>query len=155
MSNYHGQCCCGQTHFEAKGEPFFTQYCHCNKCREVSADSQNEQDKIGYAHTAAWATKNFLITKGENQLEKIIRNHSMLFRCNRCKSLIYGIAIDTNKQGGIGINMNNFCFEGPTPNAFAAVRHVYYPHRIADFDDQLPKFVDTPVEQFGTGQLFE
>lgn len=153
--SYHGQCKCGQIHFEARGEPYFTQYCHCNKCREVSADSQNEQDKVGYAYTAAWATKNFEITEGEDQLEKIIRFHSMLFRCNHCKSLIYGMAIDPKLQGGIGINMNNFHFSDGIPNNFSAIRHVYYPNRIVDFDDQLPKFVDAPIEQFGTGQLFE
>ncbi|MEI6188458.1 MAG: hypothetical protein WCP46_08225, partial [Alphaproteobacteria bacterium] len=30
MKIYKGQCFCASIHFEAKGEPLFTQYCHCN-----------------------------------------------------------------------------------------------------------------------------
>jgi hypothetical protein len=48
MKIYKGQCHCTSVHFEAKGEPLFTQYCHCNKCRQVASDSKKPEDKKGY-----------------------------------------------------------------------------------------------------------
>lgn len=155
-NSYKGQCHCGSIHFEAKGEPLFTQYCHCNKCRAVADNSKNLADKKGYNFTAAYQTKNFKIMEGEDKLTSMISNGSRLYLCSVCKSLIYGISEDPEKQGGIGINANNFQFtEGIRPDSFGAVRHIWYPNRIVDFDDKLPKFKDAPKEQFGTGELVQ
>ena len=153
---YKGQCHCGSIHFEAKGEPLFTQYCHCNKCRNTASDSKNLADKKGYNFTAAYLTKDFIITSGKDKLTSIVSNSSRLYRCSQCKSLIYGISEDPEKQGGIGINANNFQFvEGIRPANFEPVRHIWYPNRIIDFNDKLPKFKDAPAEQFGTGELVQ
>lgn len=153
---YKGQCYCGEIHFEAKEEPLFTQYCHCNKCRNIASDSKNPADKKGYNFTAAYLTKNFTITKGQGELTFIVSNSSRLYLCSHCKSLIYGISQDPEKQGGIGINATNFQFaEGIRPPSFEPVRHIWYPNRTVDFDDKLPKFKDAPTEQFGTGELVQ
>ena len=74
--------------------------------------------------------------------------------CYQCKALIYGISKDPDKQEGIGINANNFQFSKGLPDSFAPVRHTWYQNRIIHFDDKLPKFKDTPKEQFGTGELY-
>lgn len=155
MPNYQGQCNCGKVQFECQGEPFFTQYCHCNKCREIASMSANNNDKKGYAYTAAYLTKNFHITTGENNLDELIRINAKLLLCSSCKSLIYGISLDPAKQGGIGVNANNFIFTNGSPDGFKAVRHVWYADRIIDFTDELPKFKDVPKEQFGSGELVE
>ena len=154
MKIYKGQCSCGSICFESKGEPLFTQYCHCNKCREVTGNSENPADKKGYGFTAAYLTNNFEITKGNNKLNSIVCNTSRLYFCSQCRTLIYGISEDPKKQSGIGINANNFQFAENTPASFEPVRHVWYKDRIIDFDDNLPKFKDAPKEQFGTGELF-
>lgn len=151
---YKGQCYCGNIHFETKDEPMFTQYCHCNKCRIVASDSKNPADKIGYNFTAAYLTENFQITKGSDSLVSIIRNNSRLYLCSKCSTLIYGISEDPEKQSGIGINLNNFKFEGAMPESFKPVRHIWYKDRIVDFNDTLPKFKDAPKEQFGSGELY-
>ncbi len=151
-----GQCYCGSIHFEVKGKPLFTQYCHCNKCRKVASDSKNPADKKGYGFTAAYQTKDFKITKGADKLTSMVSNSSRLYLCSQCNSLIYGISEDPEKQGGIGINANNFQFaEGTRPASFEPVRHIWYSNRIVDFDDELPKFKDAPQEQFGTGELVQ
>ena len=155
MKIYKGQCFCASIHFEAKGEPLFTQYCHCNKCRQVASASGNPADKKGYGFTAAYLTKNFEITNGKGKLISIVSNSSRLYLCSQCKSLIYGISEDPDKQGGIGINANNFQFAEGIPTSFNPVRHTWYQNRIINFDDKLPKFKDTPKEQFGTGELYE
>lgn len=152
MTHYVGQCYCGVVKFYCEGEPFFTQYCHCHKCREIAALSQREADKVGYAWTAGYLTSSFHITSGMNELEAIIRNNATLLLCQSCHSLIYGISLDVDKQAGIGINVNNFEFPGALPTSFEPVRHVWYENRKVDFNDDLPKFKDAPKEQFGSGE---
>ncbi len=151
---YKGQCNCGNIHFEAKGDPLFTQHCHCNKCRIVASASKNPADKIGYSFTAAYLTKNFQIIKGEDRLVSVIRNKSRLYLCSMCSALIYGISEDHDKQGGIGINVNNFQFESTMPSSFKPVRHIWYQDKVVDCNDGLPKFKDAPKEQFGSGELY-
>jgi hypothetical protein len=155
MKNYYGRCNCGEVKFVCEGEPFFTQYCHCNKCREIASMSAREQDKIGYSYTAAYLTNKFKIDEGEDNLKGFIRNNAKLMLCSNCKSLIYGISLDPDQQAGIGINANNFIFQNEAPDSFAPVRHIWYVNRIVDFNDNLPKFKDAPKEQFGSGELFE
>ena len=153
MTNYHGQCSCGKVEFECRGVPVFTQYCHCNKCREIALMSGRDQDKAGYSYTAAYLTHNFSISAGEKHIEALQRNNSKLLLCSSCKSLIYGISLDTAKQGGIGINANNFVFDDNIPDSFKPVRHIWYVNHVVSFEDGLPKFKDAPEEQFGSGEL--
>ena len=155
MTTYSGKCYCGAIHFMCEGEPFFTQHCHCNKCREVAALSKRPNDRQGYGFTAAYLTSNFHITAGLDHLNEIIRNNARLYLCKTCSSLIYGISIDPTKQAGIGINANNFIFEDKMPVSFHPVRHIWYQNRIIDMADGLPKYKDAPVEQFGSGELCE
>jgi hypothetical protein len=117
--------------------------------------SENKQDKIGYAYTAAYLTHNFRIETGENNLETLVRGNAKLMLCSACKGLIYGISLDPDKQGGIGVNANNFDFDNGASDSFKPVRHIWYANRIIDFNDNLPKFKDAPKEQFGSGELFE
>lgn len=154
MTNYHGQCSCGKVKFVGIGEPIFTQYCHCNKCREIALMSQNSKDKVGYSYTAAYLTHNFSVVTGKNNIKELIRGNAKLLLCSICKSLIYGISLDPAKQGGIGVNANNFDIDKDIPNSFKPIRHVWYANHIVDFNDDLPKFKDTPKEQFGSGELF-
>lgn len=155
MSKYLGECYCGAVKFYCDGDPFFTQYCHCNKCREVASQSKRDTDKQGYAWTAGYLTSSFNITSGLDNLDEVIRNNAKLLLCKSCHSLIYGISLDPNKQAGIGVNANNFHFTGTMPEAFNPVRHIWYVNRIINFDDNLPKFKDAPKEQFGSGELCE
>ncbi|HVY53427.1 MAG TPA: hypothetical protein VHA13_02795 [Gammaproteobacteria bacterium] len=110
MAHYTGECYCGSIKFLCDGDPFFTQYCHCNKCREVSAHSKRDADKLGYAWTAGYLTSSLNINSGKDNLEEIVRNNAKLLLCKSCRSLIYGISLDPNKQARIGINVNNFHF---------------------------------------------
>ena len=153
MPNYLGKCNCGTIVFECEGDPIFTQYCHCNKCREIAALSNRTTDKTGYAFTAAYLRQNFHITAGESNLESIVRNNSKLLLCSKCKSLIYGISLDKDKQAGIGISIYNFDFPHGIPDAFKSVRHLWYVNRVVNFNDDLPKFKDAPKGQGGTGEL--
>lgn len=154
MSKYLGECYCGAIKFYCDGDPFFTQYCHCNKCREVASQSKRDADKQGYAWTAGYLTSSFNITSGIGNLDEVIRNNAKLLLCKSCHSLIYGISLDPNKQAGIGVNANNFHFIGAMPEAFNPVRHIWYVNKIINFDDNLPKFKDAPKEQFGSGELW-
>ncbi|WP_133130752.1 GFA family protein [Legionella yabuuchiae] len=154
MTQHKGKCDCGVVEFVCKGEPLFTQYCHCNKCREISALSTRDVDKSGYAYTAAYFKSDFNIISGSDHLDEIIKNNAKLFSCKSCHSLIYGISIEQSKHAGIGINANNFCFIGSTPESFKPVRHVWYSNRIVNFDDDLPKYIDAPEDQFGSGELY-
>ncbi len=154
MSTYLGECYCGVIKFYCDGDPFFTQYCHCNKCREVAAPSKRDTDKLGYAWTAGYLTPSFNITSGIDNLLEISRNNAKLFLCKSCYSLIYGISIDPTKQEGIGVNANNFYFTGSMPESFKPVRHIWYINKIVNFNDELPKFKDAPKEQFGSGELW-
>jgi len=153
MSKYIGKCYCDAVEFEAAGDPLFTQHCHCEKCREIASLSQRDSDKIGYSFTAAYLTDKLNITKGKNKLETVTRNNSNLLLCSQCKSLIYGISQEPNKQGGIGINVNNFDFDNDLPDVFKPDKHLWYENRIVDINDQLPKYKDAPKEQFGSGEL--
>ena len=152
---YKGQCYCGSIHFEVKGDPLFTQHCHCRKCRTIASDSENPLDKVGYSFTAAYLAENFKVTEGEDKLISIVRNNSCLYLCPQCRALIYGMSEDPDKQDGIGINVNNFQLAEDIPAGFRPVRHIWYQNRIVDINDELPKFNDAPKEQFGTGKLFQ
>ncbi|CEK10374.1 GFA family protein [Legionella hackeliae] len=154
MSKYSGGCYCGAVKFYCDSAPFFTQYCHCNKCREVASQSKRESDKQGYSWTAGYLLASFKIIAGIDNLDAIIKNHAKLLLCKSCHSLIYGISLDPNMQEGIGINVNNFYFIGSIPESFKPVRHIWYVNRIVNFDDPLPKFKDAPTEQFGSGELW-
>ncbi len=153
MSKYLGECCCGAIKFYCDGDPFFTQYCHCNKCREIALLSRRENDKLGYAFTAGYLASSFNIMSGSDNLEEVIRNNAKLLLCKSCHSLIYGISQDPNQQAGIGVNANNFHFTSSIPNSFRPVRHIWYINRIVNFNDDLPKYKDAPKDQFGSGKL--
>lgn len=153
MSKYLGECFCGAIKFFCESDPFFTQYCHCNKCREIASFSRRDKDKVGYAFTAGYLTSNFNLVSGNDHLDGLIRNNARLFLCKSCHSLIYGISLDPDKQAGIGINANNFHFTGSIPESFRPVRHIWYGNRIVSFNDDLPKYKDAPKEQFGSGEL--
>lgn len=155
MAEYSGKCTCGAIHFICKGDPLFTQYCHCNKCREVASLSVRDADKQGYGFTAAYLTVNFKIIAGLHNLEEISRNNAKLFLCKGCHSLIYGISVDPALQAGIGININNFNFGNSLPESFKPMQHIWYENRIADVNDNLPKYIDAPKEQFGSGRIFK
>ncbi len=156
MTTYQGSCSCGAVKFHLEGEPLFTQYCHCNKCREIASRSQRDSDKIGYNFTAAYLTPKLTMISGEDDLEIISRNTSDLFLCKHCGSLIYGISQDPDKQAGIGVNINNIPFPNKSfPDSFKPDKHIFYQDRSKDVDDELPKFKDAPVEQFGSGELME
>lgn len=151
---FQGQCWCGEVTFECDGEPLFTQYCHCGKCREILSASSREKDKIGYAYTAAYLTNHFKLTSNP-ELDEIIRNNAKLLLCANCKTLIYGISVDPELQAAIGINANNFIFKNEVPASFRPVRHIWYVDRLSDVNDDLPKYKDAPTDQFGTGELYE
>lgn len=154
MINYNGSCYCKEIKFELTGEPLFTQYCHCQKCREIASLSKRTVDKIGYNFTAAYLTARLRFFSGENHLETMIKNTSCLHLCKHCNSLIYGISQDPSKQAGIGVNINNVYFFSKTlPSTFEADKHIWYQHRLNDIDDGLIKYKDAPVEQFGTGEV--
>lgn len=153
-THYQGQCHCGSVTFIARGEPLFSQHCHCHKCREIAALSRKAQDKIGYSYTAAYLTRRFSISHGEENLEECIRLNAKLLLCATCKSFIYGISLDPAKQGGIGVNANNFIFQNGIPATFQPIRHIYYADRAITLDDSLEKFIDVPLEQFGSGKLY-
>lgn len=152
---YTGECYCGAVKFCCNEVPFFTQHCHCHKCREIASLSSRETDKLGYSFTAGYLTSHFQIMNGADNLDEVVRNNAILFLCKSCRSLIYGISQDPNKQGGIGVNANNFHFTGPLPDAFKPVRHIWYINRIVNVHDNLPKYKDAPKEQFGSGELIE
>jgi hypothetical protein len=154
VSKYLGRCDCGEIKFFCEGEPFFTQYCHCNKCREIASLSKRDTDKLNYAFTAGYLTSHFHITAGSDCLDELIRNNSKLILCKSCHSLVYGISLDPNLQAGIGVNANNFQFNGMIPDSFRPVRHIWYKDRVSDAKDDLPKFIDAPKEQFGSGELY-
>jgi len=153
VTKYLGECYCGAVKFCCEGDPFFTQYCHCNKCREIAVLSKRDADKLGYGWTAGYLTSSFHITSGGDSLDEIIKNNAKLLLCKSCHSLIYGISLDVNKQAGIGINANNFQLKSSVPESFKPVRHIWYVNRVVDFHDTLPKFKDAPKEQFGSGEL--
>lgn len=154
MIEYKGTCFCGSVTFKVKGEPLFTQYCHCNKCRDISALSSRATDKVGYSFTAAYLASMLTITHGKDQLEIVARNTSNLFLCRHCRSLLYGISQDPAKQMGIGVNVNNIEFpEKVLPKAFKPDKHIWYQDRIKNANDELPKYKNTPIEQFGSGEL--
>jgi hypothetical protein len=153
-THYSGECDCGAIKFTCEGEPIFTQHCHCNKCREVSSLSTREKDKLGYGFTAAYPTNSLKIVEGNDHLDEVIKNRVKHLLCKSCHSLIYGISLEPEKQGGIGVNANNFIFSGGVPESFKPVRHVWYKDRIVDMNDDLPKFIDQPKDQFGSGELF-
>ncbi len=153
MSKYLGACHCSAVKFYCEGDPFFTQYCHCNKCREVASQSKREADKQGYSWAAGYLTSRFHITSGADHLDEVIRNNAKLLLCQSCRTLIYGISLDPTRQAGIGINVNNFYFKEAMPDSFKPVRHIWYVNRVINFDDHLPKFKDAPQEQFGSGEL--
>ncbi|MDX1902351.1 MAG: hypothetical protein SFW66_10200 [Gammaproteobacteria bacterium] len=155
MNKYLGECFCRAIQFYCDCDPIFTQYCHCNKCREIAALSKRDSDKLGYAWTAGYLTSSFNITSGSNNLQEIIRNNAKLFLCKTCHSLIYGASLDPNQQTGIGMNVNNFHFSNSIPESFKPVRHIWYVNRIVNFDDDLLKYKDAPKSQFGTGEFYD
>ena len=111
-------------------------------------------DKVGYSFAAAYLTPMLNITRGEDQLELVSRNTSNLFLCRHCGSLIYGISQELAKQAAIGVNVNNIKFPGGVlPKTFETDKHIWYRERVKDADDDLPKYKDAPVEQFGSGEL--
>lgn len=154
MSKHLGACCCGSVKFYCDSDPIFTQYCHCNKCREIASQSKRNVDKQGFAWTAGYLKSRFNITLGNDNLDEIIRNNAKLLLCKTCRCLIYGISVDPDKQEGIGINVNNFYFTSSIPESFKPLRHIYYLNRVVTFNDNLPKFKDAPTEQFGTGEVW-
>lgn len=155
MVEYKGKCFCGTISFQLKGDPLFTQHCHCNKCREIAALSSRVLDKRGYSFTASYLTSMLTMISSKDNLEIVAKNISNLLLCKFCKSLIYGIAQDPAKQGGIGVNINNIVFfEGILPETFKPNKHIWYQDRIKNIDDNLPKYNDAPIEQFGSGKQY-
>lgn len=113
-------------------------------------------NKVAYSFTAAYMTPNLVFSAGQEQLKITSRNTSDLFLCQSCNSLVYGISQDPAKQAGIGVNARNIHFaNNKLPLCFLPDKHIWYKNRTIDINDYLPKYKDTPSEQFGTGDLIE
>jgi hypothetical protein len=90
----------------------------------------------------AWEPANVVVERGAEYLVTYHHSTRQLERqfCLKCGETLFG----TNRLGMSVIPNSLFARAGggELPEALQPAMHLFYRHRVADVDDQLPKFLD-------------
>lgn len=143
-SSYTGRCFCGDVEFALNGEAEAMAYCHCDSCRQWSAEPVS-------AFTL-WKPGNIKITKGAENISGFSNNPlsddeavvSNRVWCKTCGGHVY---TDHPAMGLVDVPavlIKNFIFK---PGF-----HVHYQESVHRIKDGLPKFKDLPEKAGGSGE---
>lgn len=140
----HISCYCGACKVEAKPETvFFTAYCHCTICQRVCG--------APFTWGIGLPTDNVKVTKGEENI-KSIESSPKCFRnfCSKCSSLMY---TESTSEEFPFRDISAALVERDDKDAreaflkdprFKPNCHMFYPSRVIDIKDGIPKFATYP-----------
>jgi len=131
-----GHCACGSVMFEVRGEPIAQMYCHCRSCQVAHAAPVSEiamfsEDAVTYAGP----TRRVRVTQREDAAWRVI--------CTHC-----GTKVINEPGGGIRAILPALC---ETRDWFAPQMHIQWQDHVIPVHDDLPRFLDYPIELGGTG----
>lgn len=134
---YKGACFCGAVEVTVVGPPMVAGYCHCHSCRKWHAAPVNAW--------SAWSNDNVTITGETLPTEQA-------GKCKRicCTACGGGVANEIPAFGMIVVYPMTLAGSG---FQFEPRMHIFYEERVMDLHDGLPKFIDVPKYQGGSGKM--
>ncbi len=136
-----GQCLCGAITWKINSEPISLIYCHCDSC-------QKSHSALMVA-IALFQADDVALTGETTSLSVSKRQHSAIrHSCPSC-----GTRVANTPAGERNIQLlaifPSLC---TSTKWFLPTMHIFYEDRSIDVSDDLPKYLDLPVEFGGSGQ---
>ena len=130
------RCLCETVEIHASGKPEIKAYCHCATCRNFY--------NVPVLAATGWLPVNVQITKGEEQVNDFQHPHKRMEKkfCSCCGETLFGL----NRLGMVVIP-NSIGLRGLSESEtvkWSPEFHFWYPARVVDIDDELPKYAETP-----------
>jgi hypothetical protein len=135
-----GQCACGTVKFVAEGEPIVQLICHCPSCQLAhSAPMVFGAQFPANQFSSDGPLTSFTLSASSDATRRMT--------CTRCGTRVFN---------GSGIGPRTI-FPGLCQHTdwFVPEMHLYWANRKVEIVDELPKYLDFPVEFGGTGQMGE
>ena len=126
--NYEGSCYCGAVTVSVAGEPMAAGYCHCNSCRKWHSAPVNA--------FCIWP-KDKVSISGE-QIGSEVDPQSRRISCSKCGGCV---GIEKPELGMMAVYAMTLHGSGMK---YDPKWHIFYPERVMELNDGLPKFVDLP-----------
>ena len=142
VAAFKGRCACGKVTLEAKGAPVFSGFCHCSMCRHYFSSPVNLV--TGFPVPAV------SITQGEDTLKSYKTSERVeRLRCGDCGATV--IEFVPNRSAAHIALVPLMILVSPEmekerpvaiPDDLKPKMHIYYPDRVFDVPDGLPKFTE-------------
>ena len=125
---YACQCPCGESRFEIRGEPITRFYCHCTICQS--------QYKSPYVDVTLYKLDEVEVPEGLDfkQLKRFMAVDRGF--CPSCEKPVMAKMGEGDKAYAF-VSTRNYVSSDALP---PPEMHVYYGTRVADIDDELPKY---------------
>jgi hypothetical protein len=140
---YELRCDCGSIGIALTGAPHVRAYCHCRNCRDLLNVAVNV--------FAAWKEAAFEVLRGQDRLAAYQYPGTLTVRywCRECGAGVYS----TNTAGDRLVPQALFRkhTDGRPPQGLLPTQHLFYRERVADFIDDLPKYLGGPDGPLYTG----
>lgn len=130
------RCLCETVEVCASGEPEVQAYCHCSTCRGFY--------NVPALAATGWLPDRVRMTKGERVTKRYVHPKKQMEKifCSCCGETLFGV----NRLGMVvipnSIGLRNL--GGSSAAKFLPKLHFWYPERVVDIDDELPKYVEFP-----------
>ena len=77
-----GECFCGAVNYQIDGDLNGMYYCHCSRCRKLTGSS--------FSTNGSLDASLFVVTKGQEFLDKVSYDQHFRYHCRKCHSWVYG-----------------------------------------------------------------
>jgi hypothetical protein len=138
-TSYHGSCYCGAVTVSVEGDPAASGYCHCTSCRKwhsapVNAFSMWPADKVSISGDYITSDKDA---------------GSQRITCSKCGGCVANGKPDFGMMAIYAMTLDG------SGAKFEPMGHLFYPERVMEVNDGLPKFADMPAPFGGSGDVIE
>ena len=136
---YEGSCYCGAVTVKVSGPPAASAYCHCHSCRKWHAAPVN-----------AWSIwPDDAVDFSGEMIVTDVNDASQRISCTRCGG---GVA---NRKPTVGMTVVYPMTLAGSGAPYQPMGHLFYPERVLDIADGLPKWVDLPKQLGGSGKTVD
>ena len=141
IKKFEGQCLCGAITWKINSEPISQIYCHCDSC-------QKSHSALMVA--VALFQANDVVLTGETTSFSVSKRQNSAIRhsCPSCGTRVANTPAGERNDQLLAM-FPSLC---SSTKWFLPSMHIFYEDRSIDVSDDLPKYLDLPVEFGGSGQ---
>lgn len=136
--NLNGRCACGRVTFRIQGTPLLQVICHCPSCQLAHAAPLVRGAQFPAESVEVWGTVMPITVSDQPAATRRMT-------CPSCGTRVFN---------GDGPGVRTFFPELCAPRKwFEPQMHLYWSNRQVELVDELPKYLDFPIELGGSGRL--